>query len=86
MSSRRRKRTIRASELSLYGFCHRAWWLATLRGVLPANRAALAEGAVRHQAHASSLSWAVRLRWVGLALLGLGILLALGWWLVSRGM
>ena len=35
---------IQASELAQYGFCHRAWWLGTVKGVRSANRTALARG------------------------------------------
>jgi len=85
MNHSRQRSVVRASELSLYGFCRQAWWLGVVRGVPSANRQAMARGTARHQAHARSLRQAIRLRWIGLGLLALGVLVALGWVLLSLG-
>ena len=79
--SRRRGQTIRASDLSLYGFCPQAWWLGAVRQVPPTNRQALARGSAHHHRHARGLRIAIWLRNAGLTLLGLAVLLSLIWWL-----
>ena len=43
-------RVIRASEISAYVYCRRAWWYAR-QGQTPANRAALAGGVRIHEQH-----------------------------------
>lgn len=42
---------IRASEISEYVFCRRAWWLKRARGVRPQNVRQLEAGTRHHQAH-----------------------------------
>jgi hypothetical protein len=68
---------IRASELTQYSFCHRAWWLATVKQVRPANQDTLTQGTAAHQRHAHQVRVALRWRWVGLILSGLGSVLLL---------
>ena len=63
---------IRASELTQYSFCHRAWWLGTVKGLRPANQAALARGTAMHSRHADKVRAAFRWRYIGLALMGIG--------------
>jgi hypothetical protein len=63
---------IRASELTQYGFCHRAWWLGTVKGLRPSNQAALARGTQRHSRHADKVRAALRWRYLGLVSLGAG--------------
>jgi hypothetical protein len=78
---------IRASEVGQYGFCSRAWWLATVHGYRSANQAALQAGSRAHQRHGAKLSLARRGRRLGYILLGVGGmgLLLLGAWLVTGG-
>ena len=62
-------RTIRASEISSFIFCQRAWWYQR-QGVRPINRAELAGGTIFHQEHVRSVRSALLLRvlaWVLLA-------------------
>lgn len=47
-------RTIRASEIGSYIFCHRAWWYR-VSGVEPANRQALQYGTQVHSRHGLSV-------------------------------
>ena len=61
-------RTIRASEISTYLFCQRAWKYAQ-RGEKPANQAELAAGSELHYQH-------------GRAVMGVGCLRALGYGLL----
>jgi hypothetical protein len=63
---------IRASELTQYGFCHRAWWLGTVKGILPTNQATLAQGTQQHRHHAGKVRAALRWRYLGLVSLGAG--------------
>lgn len=79
------QRVVHASELSLYGFCRQAWWLGAVQGVPSAHREALAQGTAWHQEHARGLHRAVRLQWVGWALLALGLTAAAAWLLLGGG-
>ncbi len=77
---------VRASDLAAWEFCHRAWWLAHVRGAEHRNPAALAAGDAAHLAHGRRVQWARQLWLAGLALVGLSgaalILLLLYWLLV----
>jgi hypothetical protein len=65
---------IRASELSQYSFCHRAWWLGTIKGLPSKKQEALTGGIQRHYRHGRQVRVALRWRWIGLILLGGGSL------------
>jgi hypothetical protein len=69
---------IRASELAQYSFCHRAWWLGTVKGLPSASRSNLARGVRHHQSHEQQVHAAGRWRRLGLILLGSGLLLLIG--------
>lgn len=77
---------VRASDLAAWEFCHRAWWLAHVRGAEHKNPAALAAGDAAHAAHGRQVQRARRLRLLGLTLVGLSgaalILLLLYWLLI----
>lgn len=70
---------VRASDIGLWAYCHRAWWLARVQGVPHQNPQQLAYGLEVHAEHGARLAHAQRLQRVGvwLALLGLLALLAL---------
>ena len=63
---------IRASEISQYVFCHRAWWLGTVRGYQPVNEAAMTAGIRTHARHGRTVAASQRWQQVGYALLALG--------------
>ncbi len=66
---------IRASEIGLYTYCARAWWLQIARGVRSENTRALSAGAHHHVQHGKQVMLAYRLRILGYVLLTLALLL-----------
>ena len=74
---------IRASEISQYAFCARAWWLGRVRGYRSSNLAAMRQGEARHRAHGRTVEGYHRLRWLAVALLSLAAVLILTWLLLS---
>lgn len=76
---------IRASEVNLYAYCARAWWLGQVLGYQSTNVAAMQQGTVQHRAHGRSVVGYHRLRRVAVTLLLLaaaalvaGLLLGVG--------
>lgn len=53
---------IRANELAQYSFCHRAWWLNTVKGIPSRNQAVLARGVQTHRRHGDEVRAALRWR------------------------
>lgn len=74
---------VRASELSQYTFCARAWWLGRVKGYRSANLAAMEQGEARHRAHGRAVVGYHRLRWFALALLLLAAVLIAAWLLLG---
>jgi hypothetical protein len=70
-------RVIRASEVGLYTYCARAWWLAQIEGYRPVNEASLKAGEAAHKAHGRAVVGYHRLRQAAHALLGLALLAGL---------
>ena len=64
----RGKRTIRASEIGAFLYCHRAWWYQR-QGFRPINQEALDAGSEFHNATTGSTQLAVIFRYIALALL-----------------
>ncbi|GAB4567731.1 MAG: hypothetical protein Kow0047_20070 [Anaerolineae bacterium] len=71
---------IRASEVGMYAYCARAWWLQNVKGIPGRNRVALQAGDAVHRAHGrrvNQATWLYRLGWclliMALALLAWGI-------------
>ena len=73
---------LRASELSSYSFCQRAWWYA-LQGVQSQNQAELAGGSEYHTQHGRSVLTAGCLKTLAYGLLLLA-LAALTMWLLDN--
>jgi len=69
-------RIVRASEVGLYTYCARAWWLSQVKGHRSAHRAAMATGEAAHQTHGRAVVGYHRLRQTAYALLGLALLTA----------
>lgn len=63
---------IRASELSQYAFCRKAWWLGAMQGHRSQNVAALDRGERHHQQHGARVKHMLQRRKAGLALLAGG--------------
>lgn len=76
---------IQASELAQYSFCHRAWWLGTVKKHQPQSRGNLVRGRHVHLKHEQQVRQAIRWRKTGLWLMAAGslflILAVLGLWL-----
>jgi hypothetical protein len=70
-------RVIRASEVGLYTYCARAWWLGQIKGYRPVDEGALQAGKRAHQAHGRAVRGYHRLRQAAYALLGLALLAGL---------
>jgi hypothetical protein len=67
---------VRASEISIYQFCHRAWWYQQ-QGYVPDNRADLAKGVEQHSKHGRAVAVNKSLRIVAYGFLFMAILLVI---------
>ncbi len=65
---------LRAGEVGHYTYCHRAWWLHSVRGVPLANVRELEAGTAQHAAHGRRVVFARALQWLALAMLVLAVL------------
>lgn len=79
----REEPVVRASELSQYAFCARAWWLGQVKGYRSANLALMEQGEARHRAHGRAVVGYHRLRWLAVALLLLAGVLIVAWLLLG---
>lgn len=70
-------RIVQASEMGLYAYCARAWWLGQVEGYQPMNWAAMETGEAAHQAHGRAVMGYHRLRQVAYVLLGLALVVGL---------
>lgn len=66
---------VRASDLGLWTYCHRAWWLAQVKGVVHRNPEVLERGTQAHVAHGTQVQRASRLQVLGLLVIGGALLL-----------
>jgi hypothetical protein len=75
---------VRASEIGLWAFCQRAWWLARVQQIPHQQPARLVHGLQHHAGHAQQVRWADRLASTGWLLLGSALLcMGIGlWWLL----
>lgn len=76
---------IRASEIGLYVYCARAWWLGRVLGYASTNVVSIRRGVARHRAHGRAVQAFHRLRWMAAGLLLLAGLLSVVWLLLSLG-
>jgi len=78
---------VRASDIGLWTYCHRAWWLAKVKGAPHRNPAVLEAGVAAHAVHGGQLVRAHRLQRVGLWLIAAAVLLVvvlIVLWMVSQ--
>ncbi len=67
-------KTIRASEISAYLYCQRAWWYRR-QGYAPDNQDDLAEGQEIHTRHARAVLVSGCLRWMAYLLFLIALML-----------
>jgi hypothetical protein len=65
---------VRASDIGLWAYCHRAWWLAQVKGVQHANPQILSRGAEQHAVHGARALRAQQIQRIGLWLFLLAVL------------
>jgi len=70
---------IRASEIGQYTYCARAWWLARVKGLTPANVAEMRAGTAQHRLHGQSVERFHRLMRIAVALILLAAALLIAW-------
>lgn len=68
---------VRASDLSAWAYCNRAWWLANVKGIAHQEPERLAQGSAMHARHGRSVVRARRLQQLALAGFALAALLLL---------
>jgi CRISPR/Cas system-associated exonuclease Cas4 (RecB family) len=69
---------IRASEISTYQFCHRAWWYQ-LQGYEPENKAEMTGGSELHEKHGRVVMTSSCLQLMAYGLLLLAVITATMW-------
>ena len=67
---------VRASDLGLWAYCHRAWWLARAKGAPHRNPAVLQRGTAIHAQHGSGVRRAQTVRRAALWMLAAALFLA----------
>jgi hypothetical protein len=67
---------VRASDIGLWAFCNRAWWLARVQATAHRNPALLQYGQAAHKAHGQTVVRGYRYARLGIILLSLAALLA----------
>ena len=71
-------KTVRASEIGTYQFCHRAWWYQQ-QGYEPDNKVDMAVGTEVHEKHGRVVLTSNCVQLVAYGLLLLAILMAVIW-------
>lgn len=67
---------VRASDIGAWAYCNRAWWLANVKNVTPANVSELAAGTRAHHVHGRTLQRSAQLLRLGYFLLAAAMILA----------
>lgn len=65
---------VQASEIGLYVYCKRAWWLKHIKGNQPSNYHDLERGTQMHENHGRMVLGALRWQYWAYFFLGLAIL------------
>lgn len=74
---------VRASELSQYAFCARAWWLGRVKGYRSSNVSAMRQGTARHRSHGRAVERYHLWRRVAVGLIGAAGVLLVIWLLLG---
>lgn len=72
--AKKAREVIRASELGVYAYCARAWWLGRVLGLRPANLDEMAAGEEAHLRHGQQVMSYRRLQHWAYVLLALAML------------
>lgn len=75
---------VRASDIGLWAYCHRAWWLARVQQAPHQNPQQLAHGIEMHTEHGARLAQAQRLQRAGVWLMLVALLALLALLVLSR--
>lgn len=76
--TKERSTLIRASDIGLWAYCQRAWWLARVQGVDHRFPERLAYGTQAHQTHGRTVARGQQLQTLGFYLLACALLLGGG--------
>jgi hypothetical protein len=76
---------IRASEVSQYAFCARAWWLGRVKGYRSTNVRVMRQGRARHEAHGRSVEGFHLVQRLAVVLVVLAAVLLIVWLLLGLG-
>lgn len=66
---------VRASDIGMWAFCQRSWWLAHVQDAVHQNPAVLTKGNVAHASHGQNVALAAKLRHYGLLLVAASLVL-----------
>ena len=78
-----RGKRVTASQVGLYAYCARAWWLSVVEKFKPADMGAFVKGTRVHERHGWQVSMARGVRRLALALLGTAAVALLVWGITS---
>ncbi len=76
---------VRASEISQYAYCARAWWFARVKGYQSANVYAQRAGVSEHRAHGRAVAGSRLLQRLAIGLLVVAAVLIAAWLVLSTG-
>ncbi|MEZ4664299.1 MAG: hypothetical protein R2911_42755 [Caldilineaceae bacterium] len=66
---------VRASDIGMWAFCHRAWWLANVKKAPHQDPQRLTRGEAMHAQHGRQLVFSRQLYTLGLGLLAVALIL-----------
>ncbi|GIV76133.1 hypothetical protein FKZ61_013525 [Litorilinea aerophila] len=76
---------VRASDIGTWTYCHRAWWLAQVKGIPHRRPESLEAGELAHTAHGQQVRRSQHLRTAGLILVAMAALILAAGWLILWG-
>lgn len=83
--TKRNQTLVRASDIGLWSYCRRAWWLARVQGAAHQHPARLSRGTAFHEAHGTAVVQVQRYRrwghlFLAVAIILIGLVLILWLW------